>query len=51
MSGKGRVFYSTFGHTEEAWDRPDVQKMYFEAIKWAMGLTNADVTPRPLPAQ
>jgi hypothetical protein len=23
--------------------------MYFEAIKWAMGLTNADVTPRPLP--
>jgi uncharacterized protein len=47
--GKGRVFYSTFGHTEEAWDRPDVQKMYLEAIKWAMGLTQADVTPRPAP--
>jgi hypothetical protein len=24
--------------------------MYLEAIKWAMGLTNADVTPRPMPA-
>lgn len=48
--GKGRVFYSTFGHTEEAWDRKDVQTMYLEAIKWAMGLTQADVTPRPAPA-
>jgi len=48
--GKGRVFYSTFGHTEEAWDRHDVQTMYLEAIKWAMGLTQADATPRPAPA-
>jgi uncharacterized protein len=37
--GKGRVFYSTFGHSDESWDRPDVQKMYLEAVKWAMGLT------------
>ena len=48
--GKGRVFYSTFGHRAESWDRPDVQKMYLEAIKWAMGLTQADATPRPMPA-
>jgi type 1 glutamine amidotransferase len=41
--GKGRVYYSTFGHREESWDRPDIQKMYLEAIKWAMGLTEADV--------
>jgi hypothetical protein len=41
--GKGRVFYSTLGH------RPEVQTMYREALKWSMGLTNADVTPRPLP--
>ena len=47
--GKGRVFYSSLGHTEEAWDRPDVQKMYLEAIKWAMGLTKTDTTPRPRP--
>jgi type 1 glutamine amidotransferase len=46
--GKGRVFYSTFGHTEEAWDNSAMQTMWLEAIKWAMGLTNADVTPRPL---
>ena len=50
MYGKGRVFYSTFGHREEVWDQKDVQTMYLEAIKWAMGLTNADVTPRPLPS-
>ena len=47
--GKGRVFYSTLGHVVENWDRPDVQEMFLEAIKWAMGVVNADVTPRPLP--
>ena len=47
--GKGRVFYSTLGHRPEVWDRPDVQTMYREALKWSMGLTDADVTPRPLP--
>jgi len=49
--GKGRVFYSTFGHTEESWDNPAMQTMWLEAIKWAMGMTNADVTPRPSPLQ
>lgn len=39
MYGKGRVFYSTLGHTEESWNDPDIQKMYFEAIKWALGMT------------
>jgi uncharacterized protein len=43
MYGKGRVFYSTLGHTEEAWDDPDIRKMYFEAIKWALGLTEGSV--------
>ena len=49
--GKGRVFYSTLGHPVENWDRPDMQKMYFEAIRWALRLVDADITPRPLPAQ
>jgi type 1 glutamine amidotransferase len=49
MYGKGRVYYSTLGHVTENWDRPDMQKMYVEAIKWAMGLVDADVTPRPAP--
>jgi hypothetical protein len=48
--GKGRVFYSTFGHTYESWDRPDIQKMWLEAVKWSMGLIEADATPRPKPA-
>ena len=46
--GKGRVFYSSLGHVTENWDDPNFQKMYLEAIKWVLGLVNADVTPRPL---
>ncbi|HLK63996.1 MAG TPA: ThuA domain-containing protein [Bryobacteraceae bacterium] len=46
--GKGRVFYSSFGHRPELWDRADIQTMYLEALKWSMGITDADVTPRPL---
>ena len=49
MYGKGRVFYSTLGHPDQNWDRPEMQTMYAEAIKWAMGLVDADVTPRPAP--
>ncbi len=49
MYGKGRVYYSTLGHREESWDRADMQRMYTEAIKWSMGLVDADVTPRPAP--
>jgi type 1 glutamine amidotransferase len=48
MYGKGRVFYAAFGHSAATWDNPDVYRMYFEAIKWSLGLTDADVTPRPL---
>ncbi len=47
--GKGRVFYSSLGHAAETWDNRDVAQMYFEAIKWALGLTDGDATPRPLP--
>jgi len=45
--GKGRVFYSTLGHAAESWDNPLIQTMYFEAVKWALGLTAGDATPRP----
>lgn len=34
--GKGRVFYSTFGHAAETWDDARVQKMYLEALKWVL---------------
>jgi hypothetical protein len=49
--GNGRVFYSTFGHTPESWARPDMQKMWLEAVKWCLKLTEADATPRPRPAK
>ncbi len=50
MYGRGRVFYSTLGHTEEAWDDPDVRKMYFEAIRWALGMTEGSTASHPRPA-
>jgi type 1 glutamine amidotransferase len=42
------VYYTTLGHPEATWDRPDMQKMMIEGIKWALKLVDADVTPRPL---
>jgi type 1 glutamine amidotransferase len=47
MYGKGRVFYSTLGHTNESWSDPDVTKMYFEAIKWVLGLTEGSTQSHP----
>jgi hypothetical protein len=46
--GKGRVFYASFAHDAATWDNRDIAQMYFEAIKWALGLTDGDVMPRPL---
>ena len=46
--GKGRVFYSALGHAAATWDNPDVYRMYFEALKWSLGMSEADVTPRLL---
>jgi hypothetical protein len=50
MYGKGRVFYSTLGHTEEAWQDPDIRTMYFEAIKWALGMTEGSTASHSRPA-
>lgn len=50
MYGKGRVFYSALGHAPATWDDPRVQDMYLGAIKWALGLVDADVSPNPQPA-
>lgn len=49
MYGKGRVFYGSFAHNSKTWDNPDVYHMYFEAIRWALGLTDGDAAPRPFP--
>jgi uncharacterized protein len=47
--GKGRVFYTTLGHVQDNWDKPEFQKMIIESIQWTTGLVNADLTSRPLP--
>jgi type 1 glutamine amidotransferase len=49
MYGKGRVFYSALGHAPATWDDPRIQQMYFEAIKWALGMASGDVTPIAMP--
>jgi hypothetical protein len=49
MYGKGRVFYSSLGHATETWDNRDIAQMYFEALRWALGLTSGDIAPRPMP--
>jgi len=48
--GKGRVFNVGWGHPDSTWDDPHFQTMMVEGIKWALGVTKADVTPRPLPS-
>lgn len=50
MYGKGRVFYASFAHASETWDLRSVQQMYFEAIRWALGLTDATPSPHPMAA-
>jgi len=46
--GKGRVFFGSFAHDARTWDIRDIQQMYFEAIRWALGLTDATPTPHPM---
>jgi len=47
MFGKGRVYYGALGHDITSWDDPRIQQMYFEALKWALGLTSAELRPHP----
>ena len=48
--GKGRVFWSTFGHADEAWDDPRVQGIYMGALRWALGLEAYMPKPHPMPS-
>lgn len=48
MYGRGRVFYGSFAHSSETWDLRDIQQMYFEAMRWALGLTDADPKPHAM---
>lgn len=35
--GKGRVFYTAYGHDERTWDKPDFQALLEKGILWAVG--------------
>jgi len=48
MYGKGRVFYGSFAHSNETWDIRNIQQMYFEAMRWALGLTEGDLKPHAM---
>jgi type 1 glutamine amidotransferase len=49
--GKGRVFSSVLGHDLDVWDRPDVQKMWLEGIRWALGMTDGATASLPKPGK
>ncbi|MEX2301460.1 MAG: ThuA domain-containing protein [Bryobacterales bacterium] len=49
--GKGRVFSSVLGHRETVWDEPGIQKMWLEAAKWVLGMTEGETTPLAKPAE
>ena len=34
--GKGRVFYTAYGHDERTWGKPDFQKMLQNAVPWVV---------------
>jgi hypothetical protein len=45
MDGQGRVFYTSMGHREDVWQRPDFQTLVIGALNWASRRIDADVTP------
>ena len=47
--GKGRVYNVGWGHPDATWDDPHFQTMMLEGIKWALGMSAADVSPKPFP--
>jgi hypothetical protein len=47
MYGKGRVFYSSLGHTKEAWENPLVRTHYLEGVKWVTGRTEGSTASHP----
>ncbi len=48
--GKGRVFYSAFGHFPESFQLPQIRTMLLKALLWLTGEIDADATPRSGPS-
>jgi type 1 glutamine amidotransferase len=45
--GKGRVFYTSFGHRTELYWHPQLLQMYLDAVQFAAGDLEAPAAPRP----
>jgi uncharacterized protein (TIGR03437 family) len=48
--GRGRVFYTAFGHFAESWTDPKMREMLRNALRWLVGYTDLDATPRSGPS-
>jgi type 1 glutamine amidotransferase len=44
VHGKGRVFYTSMGHREDVWTKPEFVALVVGALNWASGRIEADVT-------
>lgn len=44
MHGKGRVFYTSFGHVHDVWANPFFRTLVLGGFAWAMRNVDADVT-------
>jgi len=45
MQGRGRVFYTSFGHRDDIWTNSSVQGIMAGGLAWAMRNVNVDVSP------
>jgi hypothetical protein len=45
--GKGRIFYTGFGHRTEIYWNPMILQFYLDGVQFAVGDLAADTTPRP----
>ena len=43
--GRGRVFYTSFGHRDDIWTSARVQGIIAGGLAWAMGNVTVDITP------
>jgi type 1 glutamine amidotransferase len=45
--GEGRIFYTNLGHNPQTWANKQFLKSTEGAVRWVIGLENANVTPNP----
>jgi len=43
--GKGRVFYTSYGHRDDIWNSPQIQDLIAGGLAWAMGNVKFDPVP------